>query len=195
MELSATGKVILGMLAARPRSGYEIKQLVDSSARFFWAASYGQIYPELKKLEEAGLITGDDSSQGARQRTTFRLTAEGKRAAREWINKPPEVLETRDEGLLKLFFAGSIDPKRMAEIARERAAASRAKAAALHAIAEAVDEAGGPTEGPAVKPDVGSLTVLRYGIEASEWAAEWFERAAEQLERETSAAAAAARGR
>jgi DNA-binding PadR family transcriptional regulator len=182
MELSATGKVILGMLAARPRSGYEIKKLVDSSARFFWAASYGQIYPELKKLEEAGLIAGDDSSQGARQRTTFRLTAEGKRAARGWIGKPPEVLETRDEGLLKLFFAGSIQPSRAAEIARERAAASRAKAAALRAIAEAVDEAGPPAEGPVAEPDAGSLTVLRYGIEASEWAAEWFERAAEELE-------------
>jgi DNA-binding PadR family transcriptional regulator len=195
MELSATGKVILGMLAARPRSGYQIKQLVDSSARFFWAASYGQIYPELKKLEEAGLIAGDDSSQGARQRTTFRLTARGKRAAREWIGKPPEVLETRDEGLLKLFFAGSIDPGRAAEIARERAEASRAKAVALRAIAEAVDEASPSTEGPAAEPDAGSLTVLRYGIEASEWAAEWFERAAEQLERETSGAAAAAGGR
>ena len=193
MELSATGKVILGMLAARPRSGYEIKQLVDSSARFFWAASYGQIYPELKKLERAGLITGDDSSQGGRQRTTFRLTADGKRAAREWISKPPEVLETRDEGLLKLFFAGSIDPKRGAEIARERAAASRAKAAALHAIAEAVDEAGRPAEGPAARPDAGSLTVLRYGIEASEWAAEWFERAAEDLERDEAATAAGKR--
>jgi DNA-binding PadR family transcriptional regulator len=195
MELSATGKVILGMLAARPRSGYQIKQLVDSSARFFWAASYGQIYPELKKLEEAGLIAGDDSSQGARQRTTFRLTARGKRAAREWIGKPPEVLETRDEGLLKLFFAGSIDPGRAAEIARERAEASRAKAVALRAIAEAVDEASPSTEGPAAEPDAGSLTVLRYGIEASEWAAEWFERAAEQLERETSGASAAAGGR
>jgi DNA-binding PadR family transcriptional regulator len=193
MELSATGKVILGMLAARPRSGYEIKQLVDSSARFFWAASYGQIYPELKKLERAGLITGDDSSQGGRQRTTFRLTADGKRAAREWISKPPEVLETRDEGLLKLFFAGSIDPKRGAEIARERAAASRAKAAALHAIAEAVDEAGRPAEGPAARPDAGSLTVLRYGIEASEWAAEWFERAAEDLERDEAVTAAGKR--
>ena len=104
MELSATGKVILGMLASRPRSGYEIKQLVDSSARFFWAASYGQIYPELKKLEKAGLITGGDSSTGARQRTTFELTADGRRAAREWIEEPPEVLEMRDEGLLKLFF-------------------------------------------------------------------------------------------
>jgi DNA-binding PadR family transcriptional regulator len=181
MELSATAKVILGMLAARPRSGYEIKQLVDSSARFFWAASYGQIYPELKKLEKAGLIAGDDSSTGARQRTTFRLTAEGKRAAREWINSPPEVLETRDEGLLKLFFAGAIDPRRAAEIARERAAISRAKAAQLRSIAEQVDRTGAP-EGAEAQPDAGSLTVLRYGIDASEWAADWFERAALDLE-------------
>ena len=106
MELSATAKVILGMLAGRPRSGYEIKQLVDSSARFFWAASYGQIYPELKRLEKDGLITGSDSAQGARQRTVYKLTAAGKRAARAWIAKPPQVLETRDEGLLELFFAG-----------------------------------------------------------------------------------------
>ena len=194
MELSATGKVILGMLAARPRSGYEIKQLVDRSARFFWSASYGQIYPELKKLEKAGLISGDDSSTGARQRTTFRLTAEGKRAAREWIAKPPEILETRDEGLLKLFFAGAIEPSRAAEIARERAAASRAKASELRVIWEAVDQTGHP-EGPAADPDIGSLTVLRYGIEMSEWAADFFERAAEDLERATSGAVSAAGGR
>jgi DNA-binding PadR family transcriptional regulator len=193
MELSATAKVILGMLAARPRSGYEIKQLVDSSARFFWAASYGQIYPELKKLEKAGLIAGDDSSQGARQRTTFKLTARGRRAAREWMAGPPEVLETRDEGLLMLFFAGSIEPKRAAEIARERAATSRAKAAQLRAIAEQVDEHGTP-EGVDAQPDAGSLTVLRYGIDMSEWTAEWFERAALELENETAGDRVAARG-
>ena len=170
------------MLAAKPRSGYEIKQLVDRSARFFWAASYGQIYPELKTLEKAGLVTGADSSQGGRQRTTFKLTAAGRRAAREWIAQPPEVLETRDEGLLKLFFAGSIDAKRAAQIARERAAISRAKATELHAIWDAVDQTGQP-EGAESEPDIGSLTVLRYGIEVSEWTAAWFERAAEDLER------------
>jgi len=185
MELSATGKVILGMLAARPRSGYEIKQLVDTSARFFWAASYGQIYPELKKLEKAGLISGDDSSRGARQRTTFRLTAAGRRAARDWMEQPTEVLETRDEGLLKLFFAGSIEPKRAAEIARERAAISRAKAEQLRGIRAAVETAGRALDGPESEPDAGSLTVLRYGIEINEWTAEWFERTAEQLEKET----------
>src|SRR5690242_19511168 len=134
MELSATGKVILGMLAARPRSGYEIKQLVDSSARFFWAASYGQIYPELKRLEQEGLVSGTDSSRGGRQRTVYKLTARGRRAAREWIDRRPEVFELRDEGLLELFFAESIDPSRTAEIARERAAASAEVAAELRAL-------------------------------------------------------------
>ncbi len=192
MELSATGKVILGMLAAKPRTGYEIKQLVDNSARFFWAASYGQIYPELKKLEKEGLITGDDSSQGARQRTTFKLTAAGRRAARAWMAQPPEILETRDEGLLKMFFAGSIEPERAADIARERAAISRQKADELRAIWETIDQKGEP-DGPTAKPDLGSLTVLRYGIEMSEWTAEFFERAAEDLERLKSGAVATGR--
>jgi PadR family transcriptional regulator, regulatory protein AphA len=195
MELSATAKVILGMLAARPRSGYEIKQLVDSSARFFWTASYGQIYPELKKLEQAGLITGDDTSTGARQRTTFKLTTAGKCAAREWIGSPPEVLESRDEGLLKLFFAGAIEPERAAEIARERAAISREKAAQLRAIEATVEEAPDPADGPAAEPDAGSLTVLRYGIEMSEWAADFFERAAEELKSMNTRTATAAGGR
>src|SRR5215207_6211629 len=192
MELSATAKVILGMLAARPRSGYEIKTLVDSSARFFWAASYGQIYPELKRLEEAGLITGADASQGARQRTVYKLTAKGKRAAREWIERAPQVFELRDEGLLELFFAGSIEPRRSAEIARERAAHSAAVAAELRAVKEAIEHRH-EAEGPEYSPDAGSLTVLRYGIELNEWAAEWFERAAEELETESAGAASTGR--
>ena len=61
MELSPTAYVILGMVSTTPHSGYEIKALVDNSTRFFWAASYGQIYPELKRLSEAGLVEGSDS--------------------------------------------------------------------------------------------------------------------------------------
>src|SRR3954468_666173 len=167
MELSATAKVVLGMLAARPRSGYEIKQLVDNSARFFWAASYGQIYPELKRLEHAGLITGADASQGARQRTVYKLTAKGRRAAREWIAQRPEVFELRDEGLLELFFAGSIDPARAPEIARERAANAAETAAELRALEEELAEK--ESQSDEYSPDPGSLAVLRYGIEMNEW--------------------------
>ena len=185
MELSATGKVILGMLAARPRSGYEIKQLVDNSARFFWAASYGQIYPELKRLEDAGLITGSDASQGGRQRNVYKLTAKGRRAAKDWIDREPEVYELRDEGLLALFFAGAIDPARATEIARERAARAAETAATLRALWDDLEEKG-TVEGPEHQPDSGSMTVLRYGIEMNEWVAQWFEDAAERLDHEKS---------
>src|SRR4051794_26733567 len=74
MDLSPTAYVILGMLRLGKRTGYDIKQLVDKSTRFFWAASYGQIYPELKRLEEAGLIRGEADPQGGRQRRAYELT-------------------------------------------------------------------------------------------------------------------------
>ena len=57
-----TAYVILGMLAWRPMSGYDIKATVDRSTRLFWAASYGQIYPELRRLAEAGLVEGEAES-------------------------------------------------------------------------------------------------------------------------------------
>jgi PadR family transcriptional regulator, regulatory protein AphA len=181
MELNATAKVILGMLAARPRSGYEIKQLVDGSTRFFWSASYGQIYPELKRLEKEGLVAGSESARGARKRTIYKLTPKGRKAAKEWIDREPETFELRDEGLLGLFFAESIEPGRAPEIAREQAAKAAADAAALKAIQKQVTEPVA-NDGPEVSPDRGSLAVLRYGIESSEWTARWFERLAEDLE-------------
>ena len=193
MELSATGKVILGMLAARPRSGYEIKQLVDKSARFFWAASYGQIYPELKKLEDAGLIAGTDASQGAP--AAHRLQADGRRARRA-----AEELDRERAADLRASRRGAAEallrPTRSSRSGPPRSPASgprgaAATAAELRAIWDAVERQGQP-EGPDAEPDIGSLTVLRYGIESNEWAAEWFERAAEDLERVTTGAIAAA---
>ncbi len=56
VELSATGRVVLGLIPFGKRTGYDIKTFVDKTTRYFWAASYGQIYPELKHLEEDGLV-------------------------------------------------------------------------------------------------------------------------------------------
>ena len=64
MELTPTGTVILGFLSGEEMSGYDIKTRVDESTRFFWAASYGQIYPELKRLAGAGLIETVDQAGG-----------------------------------------------------------------------------------------------------------------------------------
>jgi len=180
MELNATQKAILGFIAARPRSGYEIKQLVDFSTQYFWAASYGRIYPELKRLEKEGLIEGTDASNGARTRTVFALTAKGRKAADKWISTRPEIYEVRDEGLLKLFFADTLDPARAPEVAREHAARSAAIAAELRALQEAMAE--GKAEAPEYTEDAGSDSVLAFGIALNEFTADWFERRARELE-------------
>jgi DNA-binding PadR family transcriptional regulator len=105
MSLSPTGCVILGMLGLGVRTGYDIKASVDQSTRFFWAASYGQIYPELRRLEAAGLIEGKSSPTGARKRREYRLTESGRRELARWLEAPAKMPELRDESLLKLFFA------------------------------------------------------------------------------------------
>src|SRR6187401_1825691 len=107
-QLSATAYVILGLVRNEPRSGYEIKALVDNSTRFFWAASYGQIYPELKRLSAAGLIEGVDAPRGERKRTVYAITGAGEESLVEWLRQPPATYEMREEGLLKLFFAGAL---------------------------------------------------------------------------------------
>ena len=171
MELSPTAKVILGMLSLSPRSGYEIKSFVDKSTRFFWAASYGQIYPELRKLEAAGLIEGEDAPTGDRKRTVFRLTPAGEQSLHDWLRVPPEVLEMRHEGMLKVFFADALGPGERRQRLLDMREQHLEKLAALRAVeaARTKDE------------DTSTYLILRFGIEFNEWIAEWCERAAREL--------------
>jgi PadR family transcriptional regulator AphA len=172
MELSPTAYVILGMLGWRPMSGYEIKSLVDKSTRFFWAASYGQIYPELRRLSAAGLIEGKASPQGGRQRNVYRLTPAGRKELRVWLGVDAEVFELRDEGLLKLFFADAAGD----EAAIQALDAKRREHERVMARLEEIEATGGP--------DGFAALVLRYGIECNRWQAEWCERTMRELEEE-----------
>jgi DNA-binding PadR family transcriptional regulator len=169
MELSPTAYVILGMLRSRPRSGYEIKQVVDKSTRFFWAASYGQIYPELRRLAKAGLVEGEPQPTGGRKRTVYRLTDTGRETLRRWLDLPPEHLELRDESLLKLFFAVAAEPGKAVEIIDAKQRQMEEKLAALRAIE--------PHAAEGASSDPFPYLVLRYGIESSEWVIAWCERA------------------
>src|SRR3954469_25215909 len=108
-DLSPTARVLLAMIRNGRRTGYEIKQLVDVSTRFFWAASYGQIYPELKRLEEGGLVRREDASTNGRQRRAYELTKAGEEALAGWLRSgEPLAFEMRDEGMLKLFFSDGV---------------------------------------------------------------------------------------
>ncbi len=170
-QLSPTAYVILGLVRNEARSGYEIKAVVDHSTRFFWATSYGQIYPELKRLAEAGLVTGVEAPTGGRRRTVYEITADGEEELKAWLRQPPETYEMREEGLLKLFFANALPADEAAEILRAMRAHRLAVAAQLRAIEPVA----------AQKEDPFPLLVLRGGIEFTEWFADWCERMEAQV--------------
>ena len=174
MELSPTAYVILGMISREPRSGYEIKALVDDTTRFFWAASYGQIYPELKRLSEAGLVEGSDAPRGERKRTVYAVTADGEDELKDWLRRPPQTVEMREEGLLKLFFAGVLPPEQAGQTLRSMREYRRDIATRLHAMLPSAEE-------KLEQEDPYPLMVLQGGIEFNEWFADWCERMEERL--------------
>ena len=109
MDLTNTSFLLLGMVALGPLSGYDIKQMADGSTRHFWQISYGQIYPELKALEKAGMVKAAEAARGSRQRTLHQLTDTGAEALTDWISDSKVApVELRDEMLLKLFFSDTV---------------------------------------------------------------------------------------
>jgi DNA-binding PadR family transcriptional regulator len=168
-DLSPTARVILGMMSLGRRTGYDIKALVDRSTRFFWAASYGQIYPELKALEAQGLVRAA-APEGARRRTEYELTDAGWAALRGWLTSTDELTyEVRDEGLLKFFFSGAIEPARAIEQLEAMATRHDEVTARLRTIAA---HAAPPDGDP---PGFGYLTATG-GIELHEFYAGWCRR-------------------
>jgi PadR family transcriptional regulator, regulatory protein AphA len=182
-ELTPTGRVILGMIGLGKRTGYDIKALVDRSVRFFWAASYGQIYPELKRLEEDGLVRRAGEPEGGRRRTEYELTPAGEEALREWLaSGAPLTFEYRDEGALKFFFSGAVGPEEALANLRAMRGYHGDVVAGLRELEPSVRERAEETSGPYFP-----YLTLCWGIEFHEWLASWCERTeklvAEQAER------------
>ena len=172
MKPTAVTWAVLGLVALEPRSGYDVKRIVDRSVRHFWAASYGQIYPELRRLEEAAWIAGDDAPRGGRSRRVYRITLEGRRALEGWLHGPETRVELRDESLLRLFFADTLPAEDALGLLRGRREGYRQMLAYLLSL----------DDGVGVDPPFVDL-VYRWGIDYCEWGIEWCNRQESRLRR------------
>jgi DNA-binding PadR family transcriptional regulator len=108
MKPTSTGYALLGLLTLAPdggASGYDLRQWAEGSIGHFWSESYGQIYPVLKQLLAAGLVTArQDASSGKRGRTLYAVTGAGRKELQDWLAGPARLQPPRNENLLKLFF-------------------------------------------------------------------------------------------
>lgn len=103
--LTTTSYAILGLLAVEPWSTYELTKQMDRSLGRIWPRAQSKLYEEPKKLVEHGLARARTEPVGRRPRTTYTITAAGRRALAVWLAEPGAGPVLEFEGLLKLFLA------------------------------------------------------------------------------------------
>lgn len=105
-----TQYALLGILTQYECSGYDMKKFIETSIGFFWNESFGQIYPNLKRLEAQGLIRKARTADAkGKDRIVYEITAAGRKKLQQWLARPAEPLAERNELLLKLFFGSQLD--------------------------------------------------------------------------------------
>lgn len=103
-ELNTTSFAMLGMLAIRPWSTYELAKHMDRSLRPLWPRARSHLFNEPKKLVAHGLAVAAEEMVGRRPRTVYTITPAGLRALRQWLGTPGEGPVLEFEQLLKVFF-------------------------------------------------------------------------------------------
>ena len=96
---------LLGMLAVRSWTGYELTHQLRRSLRFVWPSSEGHLYREQKRLVDLGWAMASSDVDGRRTRNRYTITPAGEAALREWLATEPDEPRFEIEGILRIFYA------------------------------------------------------------------------------------------
>jgi DNA-binding PadR family transcriptional regulator len=103
---------LLALLSVEPMTGYDLSKRFESSVAYVWHAPDSQIYPELRRMEKDGLLTGEQIPWGPRgKKTRYRMTEAGTAAFREWMNTTLEYTRERDPVHLKAAYLEWAEPE------------------------------------------------------------------------------------
>jgi len=96
--------IILGFLMTKDRSGYDLKWLMENSTSYFINASFGSVYPALKRLAQKNLVTLHEAVEGGKYKKMYRITDSGKAAFLQWAEEPIVFERSKQDHLAKIFF-------------------------------------------------------------------------------------------
>jgi DNA-binding PadR family transcriptional regulator len=97
---------LLGLLREGPKSGYDLLQMFKRSLHQTWPATQSQVYTELTKLADAGLLVV--TAHGPRGRKEYTLTDAGLEELRRWMLETEPDRYPRSEALLRVFLLGAL---------------------------------------------------------------------------------------
>jgi DNA-binding PadR family transcriptional regulator len=159
---------LIGLLREGPASGYDLVQVFNSSLANVWPATKSQVYAELAKLADAGLVAV--TAEGPRGRKEYQPTEAGLAELRRWMLETTPEVHPRSELLLRVFLLGALDHGQAQDYlgwVRERA---EEDIAALNVLCDSIDWSDS-------KVDLllyGRL-VLEFGRRLSELTRDWTE--------------------
>jgi len=168
----ATGGVsfryfVLGLLAQKPMSGYDIKRLLGRLNWLTGGSSFGNIYPTLHALLDEGWVTVDVvTHQDRPPKKVYAVREEGRQALQEWLEEPVPSASSQRTFVMRLILAQSLSISGLAAHLRQRRA---------HVIAhrDALKELGGEEE----QADAGWQLALNYGLAVADAELGWLDRA------------------
>jgi DNA-binding PadR family transcriptional regulator len=154
----------LGLLAQEPGSGYDLLKQFEKSMANVWPATQSQLYGELNKLADTGLIEVSDI--GPRGRKEYRITEAGRAELRRWVTNPQDDPPFRSTPLLRVFLLGEIPPEDARKHMVAMAEHADAEVRRLEELRDSIDwdEDEGLFYGRAA---------LEYGLRVNAMAAEW----------------------
>lgn len=162
----------LGLLTAGPASGYDLLRSFQGSLSHVWPATQSQLYAELGRLADTGLVTV--SAEGARGRKEYALTDAGLAELRHWLTEVEPTMNRRSDMLLRVFFLGVLETDAADSYLRQRIVASDEYHAELRKVADGIPDSGAPMA------LYGRLAV-EWGLRFTEMQRDWAEWAVEQL--------------
>jgi DNA-binding PadR family transcriptional regulator len=96
--------IILGLLSFKPQTGYEMKSFMRMSTARFYNASFGSIYPALRRLEKKGFVESNGSVRSGKFTKNYRILEKGREEFIKWLEEPISSTNMNFGFLIKIFF-------------------------------------------------------------------------------------------
>ncbi len=154
----------LGLLAQHPGSGYDLLKRFEISMANVWPATQSQLYGELNKLAESGLIEVSDI--GPRGRKEYRITPAGRAELLRWVTNTQDDPPLRRPDVLRVFLLSEVPAATAREYVETLTTDAESELARLQALRDTF-----PWRESA--PDFFGRAALEYGLRNAEMEAQW----------------------
>jgi DNA-binding PadR family transcriptional regulator len=165
LALPTTSYAVLGLLTFGDElTGYEVKQRADNTLRFYWVApAMSQIYSELARLTDHGLVEPTTSDGEGRRTTTYRITSSGRSALSSWMAEGRVGFPVLKHSVLLRLLIGHVgEPERIRTMLEEYVAELAVARGDLRKVRDSLREADGPGE------------VFHYPSVVADWGLDYF---------------------